>query len=228
MTNKPLDAWKNALKAFRQSVSDIQYIDPDGEVRYEGSKQEKAEVSHAASSLADCTEKLLPLALDHGVDEKSLIALQDQLRLCATIVDLAPRSIENVTADTDAEITCRQIALRAGRARFDPPDALETTRRELAETAFGREALQLLAQLHKTAPETWRRLSAFNGLGGEKWNSSSEAKDRGKGYDRARHMLGKMVDCGLLERAGAGASKRGGFRITADGLRIHASMGSGA
>lgn len=106
--------------------------------------------------------------------------------------------------------TAAELALQERRAQ----------QLRIAETAFGRAALQILAETHERAPGTWRQLSAFNGCGGQKWDNNAPVKERGKGYDHARRALGKMVDCGLIGRVGAGQSRRGGFRIADEGLQL--------
>ena len=122
-----------------------------------------------------------------------------------------------------ARLVAEELAKIAGLTSSDAASSSAEEQRkrhqqELAESAFGRDALALLAEAHRVAPGSWRQLAAFNGCGGQRWDPTRPAKERGHGYDYARKTLNEMMRAGLLEPSGAGKTKRGAWRITADGL----------
>ncbi|MCA8976286.1 MAG: hypothetical protein KDC98_16325 [Planctomycetes bacterium] len=218
MTGKPWVQWQQGFEDYECAVSGIRSIGEDGVVSYAGSKKEKRLVRIAAKRLARRTKEVIPVAIDVGVDEASLLAFQEHLASCIQLVGVVPDIAENLTVSEPARIAVRQIELRSERATSTtqgPPDEKLLL---IADRAFCKDALRLLAETHSRAPSAWHKLSAFNGCGGQRWSETAEAKKRGKGYDHARHALAEMVDAELIERAGAGKSRRGGFRITKKGL----------
>lgn len=76
---------------------------------------------------------------------------------------------------------------------------------ELAGGAFARAALELLADVGGA-----RDLEAFEPI----------RLAQRLGEDYPRKTLGRMVRCGLVERAGNGESKRGAWRITDHGRQV--------
>ncbi len=220
MSRNIWEDWQATCASLDEAISDLRSFGEDGTITYAGTREEKATTRTHARRLAELTQELIPYAIDLGVDEAALLALQPQLDQCATLVCIIPAAVENLHALEAARISCRQVELRSERTRPAPEDPMDEQRRRLAETTFCQDALRSLADTHSSAPGAWRKVSAFNGCGGQRWREAAPVKDRGKGYDFARHALGKMVDCGLIERAGPGKTKRGGFRITEVGLRV--------
>lgn len=193
-----------------------------------------------AAKLSDLTRDLIPLAIQVGVDEAPLLVLERQLRSAEREPEdgLPPADPGGVDEGHAAEILVQQIRLRRAARRRDrqetaalinqaaakaaervhvavdgPMVAAEKQRqldqRNLVDTAFGREALILLAAGGR------REISAFNGCGGQRWDSTAAVKERGSGYDYARKALVEMERCGLLEGSG-----RSGYRITDAGKRL--------
>lgn len=105
----------------------------------------------------------------------------------------------------------------------DPAEVLREQQLALIEdkSAFVYEALTLLAK----AQSARRELSAFNGVGGCRWDETKPARERGPGYQRARKTLAEMAKCGLIEAVGPGESRRGCYRILPDGLRHAEELG---
>jgi hypothetical protein len=149
-------------------------------------------------------------AHQRGLDVEAARKHEDerrQTRLLAEELQRLQRPNENPS--TPAERAVQEVRARQQR---------------VAETAFGRGALELLAATYKQNPGAWRQLAAFNGCGGQRWNKAASAKQRGKGYDHARRALAEMVRCDLVKRVGAGETQRGGFRITEQGLHVLATL----
>ena len=94
----------------------------------------------------------------------------------------------------------------------------------LAQTAFGRDALDKLAGLRQRTPNAWQEIEGFNGCGGERWSAGDAAKNRGKGYDKARKALSEMAELGMLHKRSRARGTSVAYRIADAGMQVRAEL----
>lgn len=196
------------------------------------SRRERADRVRLARELVEASRRVADAADAHRLDPTPMLRLAADIDKSLVDAEAGPTLPESDPAwwhgetVAAARVVADHADLRDSRPKPPPvlgvvsADPRRAEQDRILDTAFGRKALELLASTHGSAPDSWRQLTAFNNCGGVRWDPQLPTKESGPGYELARRTLSSMVKCGLIERAGPGKSKRGGYRITDEGLAL--------